>query len=164
MKRLPEVRLVIAGAQPEETLADLSRMALPNVTVLGEVQGDSLDQHYRSCSAVVIPYTAYFEERGGTSAVLAEALRWGSPIIAARHLQWCFNGPAPEGVVWASSAAPRDLEAAMREFLAHQDALTPKLRKKDRATWENGTPMKATSRPCSSRGPFVPQAIVRIPG
>jgi glycosyltransferase involved in cell wall biosynthesis len=107
--RLPERRLVVAGAGPDE--ARLRALAPPNVTLLGRVEDDELRWLYARCAALV---AASYEDFGLTpleaaafgkpSAVLA----FGGFLDTVRHETGVyFDEPTPDAVAAAVEATLR---------------------------------------------------------
>lgn len=71
----PDVHLWLVGAGPTPEIAALSG---PDVTVTGAVTDDELARYYRQARVAVAP----LRYGGGTKGKVAEALRFGVPIVA----------------------------------------------------------------------------------
>jgi glycosyltransferase involved in cell wall biosynthesis len=98
-------------------LADLKRLAGPNVEFLGRQPDDVLREHYRTCRFLLFPG----EEDYGIVPV--EAMACGTPVIAYRkggatetvvegETGWFFDDPLPEAL-WCAveEASNRDWDA-----------------------------------------------------
>jgi glycosyltransferase involved in cell wall biosynthesis len=130
--QLPEVDLVIAGTGDHaETLRRIAA-GLPNVVFLGRLPVESLARWYRHAMATVIPSNC-FETFG---AVIIEALREGSPVVARRV------GPFPEllegtgaGALFSTAA---ELVPILRRVLgdpAHRDRMVTNAHRVFRERW-----------------------------
>ncbi|RQR70313.1 glycosyltransferase [Burkholderia sp. Bp9012] len=73
-----DVRLLVAGSGPDGFVADLTRHAGPEVTMLGQVDAAML---YRSADVIVVP--SLWDEPFGRT--VAEALVFGRPVVCSNR-------------------------------------------------------------------------------
>lgn len=108
---LPERRFVLVGAWLDDAIDDLRALASPNVTFTGRVSDADLDGYFRR-AAVYVQASAH----EGFGVALAQAMVAGCVPVVTRA------GALPEVVgeagIYAASADPADLAAAIRRALA----------------------------------------------
>ncbi len=107
--RLPDRRLVIAGAGPDE--ARLRALAPPNVTLLGRVDDDELRWLYSRCAALV---AASYEDFGLTPL---EAAAFGKPS-AVLAFGGFLDTVGPDTGVHFDEPTPAAVAAAVETTLA----------------------------------------------
>lgn len=119
MKILPEAKLKIAGAGPQEN--ELKQLALSlnlnNVEFLGCLDKEKLLETYNGCISTVLPCN-WFEIFGLT---LAESLCLGKPVIASNL------GAIPEIIengktgIAIEPAKPEKIAVSMKKFIENRD-------------------------------------------
>jgi len=80
----PRLRLIVAGAEHSRFPGYAARLqqtyqSLPNVTWMGPVMEENVQNLFKAAQIVVLPYTAFT----GSSSVLYQAAMWGRPIVAS---------------------------------------------------------------------------------
>lgn len=115
--------LRLVGPVRSDLAETLSGLDPARVTICGQGSDRELREAYARAFAAVLPYTAGFSRRGGTSAVFVEALAHGCPVVATRHLLECAFGGPFRGVLWADSEDPVHLRSALRELMTRREEL-----------------------------------------
>ena len=113
---LPDLHFVLVGAWLDDAIDDLRRVAPPNVTFTGRLSDDELASLLRG-AAIYVQASAH----EGFGVALAEAMSAGRAPVVTRA------GALPEVVgdagVYAVSAEPDDLAAAITQAMARRTAL-----------------------------------------
>jgi glycosyltransferase involved in cell wall biosynthesis len=107
---LPDERLVVVGAGPEE--GALRRMAGANVSILGSVDDARLRWLYRACGALV---AASHEDFGLTPL---EAASFGKPSAVLRWGGFVDTVAEGESGIFFETSTPRAVAEAVRELRA----------------------------------------------
>lgn len=118
--RRPNLRLVVAGDGPE--MAEVRRLAGPNITVLGHIPYDSLIDHMQRCRAFVFAGLEDF----GIAPVEAQAC--GAPVVAlgaagTAETVCDLDSPTPTGALFKEQT-PECLLAAVDRLEAEVENLS----------------------------------------
>jgi glycosyltransferase involved in cell wall biosynthesis len=128
---LPDVSFVLIGAWRDETIGRLRVKASSNVTFTGFVDDDTLGKYYRRASVYV-----QASRHEGFGRAVAEAMLQGCIPVVAR------TGALPEVVgdcgVYADSAEPADLAAAIEAGLAFDNDSRERARMRVRTCFSLG--------------------------
>ena len=107
--------LVVAGFGPDKDrlIEKINEFGLQNkVKLVGYLEGDALDQAYRSASIFVLP-----SWREGFPLVLVEAMDYGLPIVTTRIRGAVDRMKEGENALFVSPKNPGELAIALRNLL-----------------------------------------------